>query len=112
MARAWGWPSATTLFGDVRSMEPPNVRPDLRHMDTLADELERERRIVEAIQADPWKHLRAGYTIPTLAGIVGKQNRTGVFARHWVNAPERSGASVSERRARRLANARRILGEA
>ena len=112
MARRWPTIYAVNLFGDDTWLERPDTRPDLRCMDTLADELERERRIVEAIQADPWKHLRAGYTIPTLAGIVGKQNRTCVFARHWVNVPKRSSESVSNRRARRLANARRILGEA
>lgn len=107
--RKWTWPSATTLFGDTWRMEPPDQRPDLRHVVTLAVEIERAQRAWEAIQADPFQHLPAGLRCITLAGITGKQERSGVFADQWRHVPERSVTNVSNRRARRLANAERIL---
>lgn len=81
------WLSVRTcdLFGGNTWLERPNVRPDLRNAVTLADQIERERRLTEQIQAGPFKHLPRGYSIPTLATIVSKQETTGVFAGHWLN---------------------------
>ena len=85
MRSKWEWPSTTTLFGEEWRLDPPGQRPDLRNAVTLADQIERERRLTAAIAADPFTHLPRGYSIPTLATIVSKQESSGVFGGHWLN---------------------------
>lgn len=75
--------SGPTLWGDVRSLEPANVRPDLRNVTTLAEAIERERRMTAAILADPFKYLPAAIMPPSWAKIVSStaRNLRGYYRR-------------------------------
>lgn len=46
--------TARDLFGEDRPVEPAEVRPDVRDLPTLADELKAELRVTARIQRDPF----------------------------------------------------------